>query len=269
MPDTRRCRLLILLTAVLLLATGCGKHTKPSEQEPASSESQLQSAAPSQEICATDHADGDQPLTCRDEQDIRKSELGRAACARLQPGKTTTKMVRRQVPANSPQNANTSKKLIKTAKKSPKATAETRMTTHKKLVRISGRCQPQCVIYARCRSGISTCRLGDTNPVQWIACATKHGGASSLPHIGSVMVLTVNAGGHRMPSGHALYVEDAKKLDNGTWQLRISHTNYDRKCHLDLDATVLFDPQRMTVSFKTGAWAHWATDLKILGFILR
>jgi len=72
-----------------------------------------------------------------------------------------------------------------------------------------------------------------------------------------------------MPTGHPAYVEAVKKNQNGTWTLRISHTNYDRKCHLDLDATVLFDPKRMTASFTTGPWGTWAKDLKALGFILR
>ena len=113
-----------------------------------------------------------------------------------------------------------------------------------------------------------TCRLGDTSPVQWFACAKKNNSTSSTPIIGSVIVLDVNSR-RGMPTGHPAYVEAIKKNQDGTWTLRISHTNYDRKCHLDQDATVLFDPKRMTASFATGPWSTWAKDLKALGFILR
>lgn len=129
-------------------------------------------------------------------------------------------------------------------------------------------CQPQSLIYARCRSGIATCKLGDTSPVQWFACAKKMGNTSSVPTGGSVMLLDGN-GGWKMRTGHPVYVENAKKNSNGTWLLRVSHTNYDRQCHLDQDASVIFDPAKMTVSFQSGPWSCWAGDLKILGFVLR
>ncbi len=129
-------------------------------------------------------------------------------------------------------------------------------------------CQPQSLIYARCRSGIETCRMGDTSPVQWFSCAKKMGNTSSVPASGSIMVLESNAR-RKMNTGHPVYVENAKKNSNGTWLLRISHTNYDRQCNLDLDAGVIFDPARMTVSFQSGPWSCWASDLKILGFIRR
>lgn len=131
-----------------------------------------------------------------------------------------------------------------------------------------GCCQPQSLIYARCRSGIETCRLGDTSPVQWFACAKKMGNTTNVPASGAILVLDGN-GGRKMPTGHPLYVEYAKKNSNGTWLLRISHTNYDRRCSLDQDAGVLFDPAKMTVAFQSGPWSCWARDLKILGFILR
>lgn len=132
----------------------------------------------------------------------------------------------------------------------------------------TGRCQPQSLIYARCRTGFMTCRLGDTSPVQWFACAKKNGATTSMPTAGSVLVLDGNSR-RRMPTGHPVYVEAVKANKNGTWTLRITHTNYDRKCHLDLDATVLFDPKHMTASFQTGPWSPWAKDLQALGFILR
>ncbi len=133
---------------------------------------------------------------------------------------------------------------------------------------VTGRCQPQCIPYARCRSGIMTCRLGDTSPVQWFQCARKNKATTSIPKAGSIMVIDVNAR-RKMSTGHLGYVEEACPNSDGTWTLRFSHTNYDRKCHLDLDAKVLFNPKTMTASFLSGHWKTWAKDLKILGFVLR
>jgi len=133
---------------------------------------------------------------------------------------------------------------------------------------VTGRCQPQCVPYARCRSGIMTCRLGDTGPVEWFECARKNKGTTSIPKAGSIMVIDVNTR-RKMPTGHLGYVEEACPNADGTWTLRFSHTNFDRKCHLDLDAKVLFNPKTMTASFLSGPWKTWAKDLKISGFILR
>jgi len=131
-----------------------------------------------------------------------------------------------------------------------------------------GCCQPQSLIYARCRSNIHSCRLGDTSPVQWYSCAKKMGNTSNQPVSGAIMVLDANPR-RKMFTGHPPYVEEARKNGETSWQLRISHTNYDRQCRLDLDSSVRFDPQRMTVSFHSGPWSSWAHDLKVLGFILR
>jgi hypothetical protein len=129
-------------------------------------------------------------------------------------------------------------------------------------------CQPQSLIYARCRSGIDTCKLGDTSPGQWFSCAKKKGNTSTLPASGTIMVLDADSR-RKMHTGHPLYVENARKNGNGTWLLRVSHTNYDRRCSLDQDAEVVFDPGKMTVAFQSGHWSGWARDLKILGFITR
>lgn len=131
-----------------------------------------------------------------------------------------------------------------------------------------GCCQPQSLIYARCRTGMVSCRLGDTSPVQWFSCAKKMGNAMTAPAGGTVMVLDANVR-RKMYTGHPVYVENAKKNGNGTWLLRVSHTNYDRQCHLDEDARVIYDPQNMTASFQSGPWGSWARDLKVLGFIVR
>ncbi len=138
----------------------------------------------------------------------------------------------------------------------------------KKGHQIHGRCQPQSLIYARCRTGIMTCRLGDTSPVQWFSCARKNGNTTMHPTAGSVLVLDMNIR-RGMPTGHPAYVEQATPNEKGTWRLRLSHTNYDRKCHLDQDTIVIYDPQQMTATFLSGPWKTWARNLKVLGFILR
>lgn len=131
-----------------------------------------------------------------------------------------------------------------------------------------GLCQPQSLIYARCRTGILTCRLGNTNPVSWYACAKQHGYSSKKPVAGSVMIIDIHRE-RKIYTGHPVYVESVKKNGDGTWTLRISHTNYDRKCHLDQDAKVHFFPHTMTVNFLSGPWAPWAKHLRVLGFIVR
>ncbi len=82
------------------------------------------------------------------------------------------------------------------------------------------------------------------------------------------MVLDSNSR-RKMTTGHPLYVESAEKNKDGTWLLRVSHTNYDRQCNLDQDAEVIFDPVKMAASFLSGPWSCWARDLKTLGFITR
>ncbi len=137
-----------------------------------------------------------------------------------------------------------------------------------KIIRPGRMCQPQSLIYARCRSGIQTCKLGNTSPEGWFACAQKAGGTTATPQAGSVMVFAANTK-RKMYTGHPVYVEKACRHGDGTWQLTISHTNYDRQCHLDANARVSFDPRTMTASFETGPWASWAKRLRVLGFILR
>jgi surface antigen len=110
--------------------------------------------------------------------------------------------------------------------------------------------------------------LGDTSPVQWYSCAKQQGNTIKQPVSGAIMVLEGNSP-RKMPTGHPVYVEAVRKNGSTTWELRISHTNFDRQCRLDLDSTVVFDEQRMTASFHSGPWACWARDLKVLGFIVR
>ena len=253
------CRLSILLTLILFLAAGCGQ-SKPVASTPPPQPPWQSTALTQQEPAVRQETSSETNGTCRDERSIEESERNRAACFQLRPGVTTTKVVK--VPAK------TAKAAKSSTKKGQKTTAKKAAIQKTQVVRTTGRCQPQSLIYARCRTGFMTCRLGDTSPVQWFACAKKNNSTSATPVTGSVIVLDVNTR-RGMPTGHPAYVEAAKKNQNGTWTLRISHTNYDRKCHLDLDATVLFDPKRMTASFTTGPWGPWAKDLKALGFILR
>ena len=234
-----------LLTFALCLSClglfGCGQH---GQNAPIAA----QSAAPVPERPQATVSEEPPPLsaakstkaTCTDPGAVSRSERNRASCYHLQPART-----------------------VVVAKGSTK-----KKKHNQSVVRTVGRCQPQSLIYARCRTGIKTCRLGDTSPVQWFACACKNGATTSRPIAGSVIVLAANSR-RGMPTGHPAYVEEARQNPDGTWSLRISHTNYDRKCHLDLDATVLFYPRTMTASFESGHWSAWAKHLKVLGFIIQ
>ncbi|MDI3493788.1 MAG: hypothetical protein PWP17_1672, partial [Desulfomicrobiaceae bacterium] len=137
-----------------------------------------------------------------------------------------------------------------------------------KVIRPGRMCQPQSLIYARCRSGIMSCRLGDTSPEGWFACAHKAKNTTMTPQAGSVMVLAANTK-RKILTGHPVYVEKTCREADGTWTLTVSHTNYDRQCHLDQNALVLFDPKSMTATFQSGPWAAWARGLQVLGFIIR
>ena len=129
-----------------------------------------------------------------------------------------------------------------------------------------GRCQPQCLIYARCRSGFMSCRLGNTTSLSWWPCARAQGLTSQDPLPGSVMLLG-RQDKVRMRVGHAIYVEEVCALENGQFLLRVSHSNYDRRCSLDLDAKVIYNPRSRTANFLTGAWKKWAKSLKVFGFV--
>ena len=253
----------LTVCTLLLFVAGCAK-TPTSGQSPMPPIQEQQSASSEQE---KNSIPGDSALesepdcrtaACPDARTIQESERGRASCFHLQPGGTVT-ITKASQPTRSAAKA--------TKKKGQKTTGKTVTATKKKVHQTTGRCQPQSLIYARCRTGIKTCRLGDTSPVQWFACAKKNKATTSIPTAGSVIVLDVNTR-RGMPTGHPAYVEEVKANKDGTWMLRISHTNYDRKCHLDLDAKVLYHPKQMTATFQSGPWGPWAKDLKALGFIL-
>ncbi len=220
---------LLVLPLVLLLA-GCAQPPSPRSSGPEhrATPAMEKHLVPSPSARTPEPLTDEPSLSGLDRRRIVKSEATRARCYNLQPARVAKRKDRR----------------------------------------MGGRCQPQSLIYARCRTGLLTCRLGDTSPVQWFSCARKNGNTTLQPTAGSVMVLAANAR-RGMPTGHPAYVEKIKAVGDGTWLLRISHTNYDRKCHLNLDAEVVYDPGHMTATFRSGPWQPWARNLKVLGFILR
>lgn len=130
-----------------------------------------------------------------------------------------------------------------------------------------GRCEPQCLPYTRCRSGIDSCRTGHENgPVTWFRCEQARGNTSVEPAQGRVMVLGRNA--HNMRTGHTLYVEKVESRSDGRYALTLSHTNYDRRCSLETNMLADYDPKAQTIDVQSGKWEAWGRDLKVAGFIL-
>lgn len=129
------------------------------------------------------------------------------------------------------------------------------------------RCEPQCIPYARCRSGIMSCRLGrENNSLTWFACEKKNGNTANTPIPGAIMILKANAA-RLMPTGHALYVETVAAKGRDTYLLTLSHANYDRACGLEVNAQALFNCKSMRVDFLSGEWKDWAKNLAVHGFI--
>ncbi|MEW5773257.1 MAG: hypothetical protein AB1916_06990 [Thermodesulfobacteriota bacterium] len=129
------------------------------------------------------------------------------------------------------------------------------------------RCEPQCIPYARCRTGISSCRLGpENNSLTWYACEQKRKNTTDAPDAGMIMVLKANAR-RNMPTGHALVVESARPQGQDAWLLVVSHANWDTECSLETEARVLFNRKTMRAAFLSGEWKDWASDLVVAGFI--
>ena len=198
--------------------------------------------------------------------DIEHTEIVTKTCVKAKNGISRDDCYRYSGPmqaitANEP-SQRSSTKIVKTAKITSKGkqVQQTRKITSK------GRCQPQCLIYARCRSGFMSCRLGSTNPLRWWPCAKKAGLTSQIPVPGAVLLLDKQSDS-RMRVGHAVYVEEVCALQNGKYLLRVSHSNYNRMCSLDLDAKVIYDPKTRSANFISGVWAKWAKTLRTLGFV--
>ncbi len=130
-----------------------------------------------------------------------------------------------------------------------------------------GRCEPQSLTYARCRKKIDSCRIGPENgPLTWFRCETQQGNTSSTPGDGNVLILGKNR--HGMPTGHIMYVEKVEQKGPGLFRLVLSHTNYDRRCHLETNIETTYDQKAKTLDVHTGAWKAWGQRLPVAGFIL-
>jgi len=130
------------------------------------------------------------------------------------------------------------------------------------------RCEPQCIPYVRCRSGINSCRLGYENgPLTWFACERKHGNTARRPTAGGVLVLAAD-NKHNNRTGHVLYIEEAVVEDETTFLLTLSHTNFDRHCSIETGIEARFHGSTMELDMLSGAWKNWARGLRVTGFIL-
>ena len=128
------------------------------------------------------------------------------------------------------------------------------------------RCEPQSLTYARQRSGNMSSRNGKENgPLTWFASEKKIGRTTDEPTAGSVLIL--GAQGHGMPTGHVAYVEEVFPESPSTYRVVFSHTNYDRRCHLETDIEALYNRATMTLDVRSGAWRGWGRGLKVAGFI--
>lgn len=130
------------------------------------------------------------------------------------------------------------------------------------------RCEPQCIPYIRCRSGIDSCRIGYQNgPLTWFACEEQRGNTGLVPQPGSVLILAANSR-RKMPTGHGLYVEEVVETAPSLYRLILSHTNFDRRCSIETNIEAFYDQRQRTVDFLSGAWHTWGQDLGVAGFIL-
>lgn len=130
------------------------------------------------------------------------------------------------------------------------------------------RCEPQSLPFARCRSGINSCRKGWNNgPLTWFACEKKRGNSSLIPSPNSVLILAANK--HSMPTGHVAYVEEVLAAKAPHYRFIFSHTNYDRQCSLETDILAEYNSSTRTMNILTGAWKDWEKELPVSGFILR
>jgi hypothetical protein len=132
-----------------------------------------------------------------------------------------------------------------------------------------GRCEPQSLPYARCRSGVSSCRgNSELSPIGWYQCEDSDHHVATEPSPGCVLILGNNAN-HRINTGHAFFVEKCRCLGPGRHELSLSHTNHDRRCSIETGVLAEYDQKSKTLTMKTGAWRTWGKDLKALGFIVK
>ncbi len=132
----------------------------------------------------------------------------------------------------------------------------------------SRRCEPQSLPFARCRSGIDSCRIGHENgPLTWFVCEKQRGNTSLTPRPGSILILAAN-GRRKMPTGHVAYVERVVPQSATVYRLTFTHTNYDRKCSLESNIEATYDSAVQTLDIHGGAWGAWGKGLPVAGFIL-
>ena len=130
------------------------------------------------------------------------------------------------------------------------------------------RCEPQSLPFARCRSGIASCRIGHENgPLTWFACEKERGNTSLAPRPGSILILAAN-GRRKMPTGHVAYVEEVEPQSATVYRLVFTHTNYDRRCSLESNVEATYDSVAQTLDIHGGAWRSWGKGLPVAGFIL-
>ena len=135
--------------------------------------------------------------------------------------------------------------------------------------RLFHRCEPQSLPYARCRTGNQCCRGNyELSPVSWYKCEDVSGHTSATPVGASVLILGDNSR-HRMSTGHVFYVEKVEHKGGDKWELILSHTNYDRKCHIETNVRADYDARAKVLAMKTGHWSAWGKDLKAMGFIVK
>ena len=131
----------------------------------------------------------------------------------------------------------------------------------------SRRCEPQSLPFARCRSGIDSCRAGHENgPLTWFACEKQRGNTSLIPRPGSILILAAN-NRRKMPTGHVAYVEKVIAQSGTVYRLTFTHTNYDRRCSLESNIKATYDSAAQTLDIHDGNWS-WGKGLPVAGFIL-
>jgi hypothetical protein len=131
------------------------------------------------------------------------------------------------------------------------------------------RCEPQSLPFARCRSGIDSCRIGHENgPLTWFSCEQRRGNTSLVPKPGSILILGAN-NRRNMPTGHVAYVEEVVSQNDTIYQLVFTHTNYDRRCSLEANIKATYDSGARTLDIHNGAWGAWGKGLPVAGFILQ
>jgi len=121
-------------------------------------------------------------------------------------------------------------------------------------------CQPQCVTYARERSGIWSCRVGaQGTPKDWYYCERSHGKTTSKPKKGRVLILD------EFSTGHAMFIEKSKRKGHGKYKLRLAHSNFDWCCSIERHVKAKYYRHKHKVKIKTGYWR--GHRFKVLGII--